>query len=91
MLPMVRAINSIKMIGIENLESFIVAAIIVVTKPGIDTIMFSTTLIWCSILAITGSKVAILINKNKNAEKWMNRTSGFVFILLGLKVALTKK
>lgn len=54
-------------------------------------IMFFITLIWCSFLAITGSKVATIFNKNKNAESWMNKTSGVVFILLGLKVALTKK
>jgi threonine/homoserine/homoserine lactone efflux protein len=54
-------------------------------------IMFFITLIWCSFLAIMGSNVSALVNKNKNAEKWMNKASGVVFILLGLKVALTKK
>lgn len=54
-------------------------------------IMFFITLIWCSFLAIMGSKVATLFNKNKNVEHWMNKASGIVFILLGLKVALTKK
>lgn len=54
-------------------------------------IMFIVTFIWCSFLAVMGSKVATLFNKNKNAESWMNKTSGIVFILLGLKVALTKK
>lgn len=53
--------------------------------------MFLLTLVWCSFLALMGSKIAILFNKKKNAERWMNRTSGIVFILLGLKVALTKK
>ena len=57
----------------------------------LGSIMFLITLIWCSFLALMGSKVAILFNRNKNAEKWMNKTSGFVFILLGLKVAMTKK
>jgi threonine/homoserine/homoserine lactone efflux protein len=54
-------------------------------------IMFIVTFIWCSFLAVMGSKVATLFNRNKNAESWMNKTSGIVFILLGLKVALTKK
>jgi Putative threonine efflux protein len=54
-------------------------------------IIFFITLIWCSFLAIMGSNVSALFNKNNNAEKWMNKTSGVVFILLGLKVALTKK
>lgn len=57
----------------------------------LGSIMFLITLIWCSFLAIMGSKVAVLFNKNRNAEKWMNKASGFVFILLGLKVALSKK
>jgi threonine/homoserine/homoserine lactone efflux protein len=57
----------------------------------LGAIMFLVTLIWCSFLALTGSKVAILFNSNKNAEKWMNKTSGLVFILLGVKVAFTKK
>lgn len=57
----------------------------------LGSIMFFITLIWCSFLALMGSKVAILFNRNKNAEKWMNKTSGLVFILLGLKVAMTKK
>jgi threonine/homoserine/homoserine lactone efflux protein len=54
-------------------------------------IIFFITLIWCSFLAIMGSNVSALFNKNNNAKKWMNKTSGVVFILLGLKVALTKK
>ncbi|WP_159474885.1 LysE family transporter [Chryseobacterium sp. 18068] len=53
--------------------------------------MFVITLIWCSFLALMGSKVAVLFNKNKKVESWLNKTSGIVFILLGLKVALTKK
>lgn len=57
----------------------------------LGAIMFLITLIWCSFLAVMGSKASILFNKNKNAEKWMNKTSAFVFILLGLKVAFTKK
>lgn len=54
-------------------------------------IIFFITLIWCTFLALTGSNVAQHFNKNKNIENWMNKTSGIVFILLGLKIALTKK
>ena len=54
-------------------------------------IMFIITFIWCSFLAVMCSKVATLFNRNKNAESWMNKTSGIIFILLGLKVALTKR
>lgn len=54
-------------------------------------IIFFITLLWCSFLAIMGSKVSTLFNKNKNVESRMNKISGIVFVLLGLKVALTKK
>lgn len=54
-------------------------------------IIFFITLIWCSFLALTGSNVAKRLNRSKNIENWMNKTSGIVFILLGLKIALTKK
>jgi threonine/homoserine/homoserine lactone efflux protein len=54
-------------------------------------IIFFITLIWCSFLALAGSNVAKIFNKNKNIESWMNKTSGVVFVLLGLKIALTKK
>lgn len=57
----------------------------------LGTIMFLTTLIWCSILALMGSKFCNLFNRQINAEKWLNKTAGFVFILLGLKIALSKK
>lgn len=54
-------------------------------------IMFIITFVWCAFLAIMGSRVATLFNKHKNAESWLNKTSGMVFIILGLKVALTKR
>jgi threonine/homoserine/homoserine lactone efflux protein len=54
-------------------------------------IMFVITLLWCSFLALTGARVARLFTKYNHAETWMNRTAGTVFILLGLKIALTKK
>ncbi len=58
---------------------------------ALGLILFVITLIWCSFLALTGSNVARLFNKNKNIESWMNKTTGVIFILLGLKIALTKK
>lgn len=57
----------------------------------LGTIILVITLIWCTILALLGSRVAVLFNKSKRAEAIMNKTSGIVFILLGLKVALTRK
>jgi len=66
-----------------------------INNPGpyllLGLIIFFITLIWCSFLALTGSSVAKHFNRNKNIEIWMNKTSGVVFILLGLKIALTKK
>lgn len=58
---------------------------------ALGSVLFVITLIWCSFLALTGSNVAKLFNKNKNIENWMNKTTGVIFILLGLKIALTKK
>lgn len=54
-------------------------------------IILFITFIWCNLLVVLGSKAATFFNKNKRAESIMNKTSGIVFILLGLKVALTKK
>jgi len=54
-------------------------------------IIFVITLAWCMFLAVMGSQVAGFFNKNKNAQRWTNKMSGIVFILLGLQVALTKK
>ena len=54
-------------------------------------VMFLTTLIWCSFLALMGSRAANKFNKNKLFQNLINKISGVVFILLGLKIALTKK
>lgn len=54
-------------------------------------ILFIITLIWCTFLALSGSGVTRLFNKYKSAENWMNKASGIIFILLGLKVALAEK
>jgi threonine/homoserine/homoserine lactone efflux protein len=53
-------------------------------------VMFIITLIWCSILAIMGSKMALFFNA-KNANNLLNKASGIVFILLGLKIAFSKR
>jgi len=57
----------------------------------LGSIILFITLIWCTSLALLGSRIAVFFNKSKRAEAIMNKTSGIVFILLGLKVALTKK
>jgi len=57
----------------------------------LGSIIFLITLIWCIFLALMGGKIAGLFNQNKRIEHWMNKTTGVIFILLGLKVALTNK
>ncbi|RQO74666.1 homoserine lactone transporter [Pedobacter sp. KBW06] len=57
----------------------------------LGSIIFFFTLVWCIILALLGGKVAVFFNRHKKAEAIMNKTTGVVFILLGLKVALSKK
>lgn len=54
-------------------------------------ILFIITLLWCVFLALSGSRITMLFNKHRKAETWMNKASGVIFILLGLKVALTEK
>ena len=54
-------------------------------------IIFLVTLIWCVFLALAGGKAAVVFNKNRVAQSWVNKLSAFTFILLGIKVALTKK
>lgn len=83
----------IAMFFLAFLPQFIIPAQINNPIPYLilGTIMFLTTLIWCSILALMGSKFCNLFDRQINAEKWLNKTAGFVFILLGLKIALSKK
>ncbi|MNJ87306.1 Leucine efflux protein [compost metagenome] len=57
----------------------------------LGAIILSITFIWCSLLVILGSKATSFFNRSKKAESLMNKLSGIVFILLGLKVALTKR
>lgn len=52
--------------------------------------IFLIALIWCFFLALMGGRVAKLFNRNANAENWLNKISGAVFVILGIKVALTK-
>jgi threonine/homoserine/homoserine lactone efflux protein len=56
----------------------------------LGVVIFMITLIWCVFLALMGGNVAKLFNRNPNTENWLNKISGAVFIILGIKVALTK-
>lgn len=57
----------------------------------LGAIILLITFIWCVLLVILGSKATMFFNKSKRAENLMNKASGLIFILLGLKVALTKR
>ncbi|MCP4437903.1 MAG: LysE family translocator [Aureispira sp.] len=56
---------------------------------GMTFLMAGT--IWCLILAIFASKLANRIKKNYKIKIALDRLSGGIFILLGIKLALTKK
>ena len=50
----------------------------------------TTGTLWCLFLAYSASFLSSRLNKNKNIEKYLKKISGLVFILLGIKLALTK-
>nr|WP_068891119.1 LysE family translocator [Pedobacter panaciterrae] len=56
----------------------------------LGVVIFFIALIWCVFLALMGGSVARLFNRNANAENWLNKISGCIFVVLGIKVALTK-
>ncbi|ETZ21762.1 LysE family translocator [Pedobacter sp. V48] len=56
----------------------------------LGVVIFLITLAWCVFLALMGGNVAKLFNRNPSTENWLNKISGAVFIILGIKVALTK-
>lgn len=51
----------------------------------------TTGTLWCLILASFSSRLSNPLRKNDKIKKWLNNTSGMIFILLGIKIALTKK
>jgi threonine/homoserine/homoserine lactone efflux protein len=57
----------------------------------LGTVISLITVVWCVFLALMGSSVSAFLKKYTHAEKWINRTSGLIFIALGLKVAFLKK
>lgn len=54
------------------------------------TFVFTGT-IWCLILALFASKLSNKIRRNYKVKKWLDKTTGGIFIVLGIKLALTKK
>ncbi|MEE9361119.1 MAG: LysE family translocator [Cellulophaga sp.] len=50
-----------------------------------------TGTIWCLILALFASKLSSQIRKNYKIKKWLDKLTGGIFIILGIKLALLKK
>ncbi len=50
-----------------------------------------TGTIWCLTLAIFASKLSNKIRKNYRIKKWLDKITGGLFIVIGIKLALTKK
>lgn len=48
-------------------------------------------LVWYLILTFFAGTFSEKIIKNPKAEYWMNKGTGVIFILMGLKIALIKK
>ncbi len=51
----------------------------------------TTGTIWCLTLVMFSSKLSDTIRKNYIIKKWLDKTTGGIFIALGIKLALTKK
>lgn len=56
---------------------------------GLAFIMTGT--IWCLLLALFSAKVSDSIRNNYSIKRWLNRTTGVIFIALGIKLALSEK
>ena len=51
---------------------------------------FTTSTVWCVILALVSSPVSGLLNKTPKIGNVANKVAGVIYILLGLKVLLQK-
>ena len=51
----------------------------------------TTGTIWCLLLALFSAKVSDSIRNNYSIKRWLNRTTGVIFIALGIKLALSEK
>ena len=54
------------------------------------TFLFTGT-IWCLVLAIFASKLSKGIRENHKINSWLNKITGSIFVVLGIKLALTKR
>lgn len=51
----------------------------------------TTGTIWCLLLALFAAKISNKIRNNYVIKKWLDKTTGGVFIALGIKLALLKR
>ncbi|MDJ1466485.1 LysE family translocator [Cytophagaceae bacterium DM2B3-1] len=51
----------------------------------------TTGLIWCTCLAVFSARLSGYFTKNPTIKSYLDKATGFVFILLGIKLAFTKK
>ena len=51
---------------------------------------FTTSTVWCIILALVSSPISSLLNKTQKTGNVANKVAGGIYILLGLKVLLQK-
>ncbi len=51
----------------------------------------ATGTLWCLVLALFSAKLASKIRKNNRIKLWLDKTTGGLFILLGIQLALSKK
>ncbi len=51
----------------------------------------TTGTIWCLMLALFSAKLAHKIRKNPKVKYWLDKTTGGLFIVLGIQLALSKK
>nr|WP_299337567.1 LysE family translocator [Allomuricauda sp.] len=54
------------------------------------TFLFTGT-IWCLILALFASKLSERIRKNYKIKMWLDKITGGIFVLLGIKLAFSEK
>lgn len=56
---------------------------------GLTFVATGTT--WCLILALFSAKMADKIRKNQKVKLWLDKSTGLLFVFLGVKLALSKK
>jgi len=51
----------------------------------------ATGTIWCLLLALFSARLAHKIRKNQKVKFWLDKTTGVLFVFLGIKLALSQK